>query len=141
MTSDSAAVYWLILATSLTSVITTLLYLFQKCCSNCWGNISSVCFQNFAAALELRDMPVSAKVFQEVLGVVKQWHIQSFEDVKVDGQLALEHDGAADPVARYCLQYCAKSEVRWGEVVSFVRGPSFAERLAAKLSKSTARQR
>ena len=55
MQTDNAAVYWLILATSISSVTTAILYLFQRCCGEFWGNISSVCFQNFAASLEIRE--------------------------------------------------------------------------------------
>ena len=53
--NDNAAIYWLILATSISSVTTALLYLFQRCCGNCWGNIGNVCFQIFATVLELRE--------------------------------------------------------------------------------------
>ena len=53
--TDNAAVYWLILMTSISSVTTALLYLFQRCCGEFCGNISSVCFQKFASSLELRE--------------------------------------------------------------------------------------
>jgi len=53
--NDNAVVYWLILTTSVSSVTTAILYLFQYCFGQFWGNISSVCFQNFAASLELRE--------------------------------------------------------------------------------------
>ena len=52
---DNAAVYWLILATSISSTTTAILYLFQKCCGRCWGNISSVWFQSFAESLDIRE--------------------------------------------------------------------------------------
>ena len=32
-----------------------LLYLFQRCCGNCWGNIGNIWFQSFASSLELRE--------------------------------------------------------------------------------------
>jgi len=51
----NAVVYLLILMISVSSVITELLYLFEYCCGQFWGNISSVCFQLFAASLELRE--------------------------------------------------------------------------------------
>ena len=53
--NDNAAIYWLILATSISSVTSALLYLFQRCCGNCWGNIGNVWFQFFASSLELRE--------------------------------------------------------------------------------------
>ena len=55
MRTDNAAVYWLVLATSISSVTTAILYLFQRCCGNCWRNIGAVCFQRFATSLELRE--------------------------------------------------------------------------------------
>ena len=53
--TKNATVYWLILAASISSVTSAILYLFQKCCGQVWGNINSVCFQSFATSLELRD--------------------------------------------------------------------------------------
>ena len=53
--NDNAAVYWLILVTSISSVTSALLYLFQRCCGNCSGNIANVCFQIFANSLEVRE--------------------------------------------------------------------------------------
>ena len=53
--NNDSAVYWLILATSISSITTAVLYLFQKCCGQFWGNIGNVCFQSFAARLELRE--------------------------------------------------------------------------------------
>ena len=50
-----AAIYWLVVATGLSSVTSTILYLFQRCCGQFWGNVSSVCWQRFAASLELRE--------------------------------------------------------------------------------------
>ena len=53
--NDNAAIYWLILATCISSVTSALLYLFQRCCGNCWGNIGNVCFQLFANSLDLKQ--------------------------------------------------------------------------------------
>ena len=53
--NDNGAIFWLILATSISSITSALLYLFQKCCGNCWSNVGSVCFQTFATFLELDE--------------------------------------------------------------------------------------
>lgn len=53
--NDNAGIYWLILATSISSMTTAVLYLFQKCCGTCWGNMGHVFFQFFARSLELRE--------------------------------------------------------------------------------------
>ena len=58
---DNDAVYWLIIATSISSVTSALLFLFQKCCGQFWGNVDALWFQRFAAWLELRS-----ETFQEV---------------------------------------------------------------------------
>ena len=54
METNNTAIYWLIITASISSIIRALLYLFQRCCGQYWGNIHNVCFQNFAASLELR---------------------------------------------------------------------------------------
>ena len=72
--NGDAAVYWLILATSISSVTSAILYLLQKCCGECWGNINSVCFQIFAASLELREetfhqvtnLLIIPRIFQQI---------------------------------------------------------------------------
>ena len=80
--NDNAAVYWLILATSISSVTTAILYLFQRCCGQFWSNISSVCFQNFAAVLELRE-----ETFNQVTNLLifprifQQLQLQTFKVV------------------------------------------------------------
>ena len=61
MQSDNAAVYWLILATSISSVTTAVLYFLQRSCGEFWGNACSVCFQKFASLLDLRE-----ETFQQV---------------------------------------------------------------------------
>ena len=78
--NNDFAIYWLILATSISSITTAVLYLFQKCCGQFWGNISSVCFQRFAACLELRE-----ESFNEVTNLLifprifQQLHLQTFK--------------------------------------------------------------
>ena len=80
MPDDNAAVYWLILATSISSVTTTLLYIFQKCFGQFWGNMSTLCFQSFAASLELRE-----ETFHQVTNllifprILQQLRLQSFK--------------------------------------------------------------
>ena len=74
---DNAAVYWLILATSITSVTSAILFLLQKCCGEFWGNMHALCFQKFAAMLELR-----AETFREVT------NMSTFP--RILGQLGLE---------------------------------------------------
>ena len=82
MQSDNAAVYWLILATSISSVTTAILYLLQRCCGEFWGNICSVCFQNFAASLDLRE-----ETFHQVTNLLifprifQQLQLQTFKVV------------------------------------------------------------
>ena len=77
---DNAAVYWLIFATSISSLTTTVFYLFQKCCGNFWTNVSNVCFQNFAACLGLRE-----ETFHEVTNlctiprIFEQLHLHTFK--------------------------------------------------------------
>ena len=53
--NDNEAIYWLIAATSISSVTSALIYLCQKCCGQCWQNIGNVGFQVFAAWLGLRE--------------------------------------------------------------------------------------
>ena len=55
MQLDNSGVFWLSLVTIVTSLLSTVLYLFQKCCGQCWGNISNVCYQKCAKALKLRQ--------------------------------------------------------------------------------------
>ena len=65
MVYDNSPVFWLILATSISSVTTAILYLFQRCCGNCWSNVGSLCFQRFATSLELR-----AETFNQVTNLL-----------------------------------------------------------------------
>jgi hypothetical protein len=55
MQDNNAAVYWLILATSISGVTSTFLYLLSRCCGTCWSNIGSIGFQSFASSLDLRE--------------------------------------------------------------------------------------
>ena len=97
MQSDNAAVYWLILATSISSVTTAILYLFQRCCGEFWGNISSVCFQNFCASFDLREetfhQVTNLLVFPRIL---QQLQLQSFKAI-------WNHDANAQ--TRDCVQW------------------------------------
>ena len=80
MENDNAAIYWLILATSISSVTTAMVYLFKKCCGQIWANIGSICFQNFAASLELRE-----ETFKQVTNLLifprifQQLQLQTFK--------------------------------------------------------------
>ena len=77
--NDNSAVYWLILATSISSLTSAIFYIFQRSCSTCWGNISSICFQKFAECLEIRE-----ETFHEVTNLnsfprmLQQLQLQSF---------------------------------------------------------------
>ena len=55
MVHDNDAVYWLILATCISSVTTAILYFFQHSCGVCWSNAASLCFQRFATSLDIRQ--------------------------------------------------------------------------------------
>ena len=55
MQADNVAIYWLVLTASISNLTAAILYLFQKSCGQFWGNISSVCYQKFAAPLDLRE--------------------------------------------------------------------------------------
>ena len=55
MAKDDAAVYWLIIATSISALTSTFLYILGRCCGTCWSNASSVGFQAFAQWLDIRE--------------------------------------------------------------------------------------
>ena len=97
MQSDNAAVYWLILATSISSVTTAILYLFQRSCGEFWGNISRVCFQNFCASCDLREetfhQVTNLLVFPRIL---QQLQLHSFKAI-------WNHDANAQ--TRDCVQW------------------------------------
>ena len=114
MVYDNAAVYWLILATSISSVTTAILYFFQRCCGNCWSNVGSLCFQRFATLLELRQ-----ETFNQVTNLLifprifQQLGLETFKVV-------WNHDANAQ--TRDCVQwgwFClpAKSYFRYVLVV------------------------
>ena len=80
--NDNGAIFWLILATSISSITTAVLYLFQKCCGNCWSNVGSVCFQTFATFLDLHE-----ETFYQVTNlltlprILQQLELQTFKVV------------------------------------------------------------
>ena len=55
METSNTAVYWLIITTSIGSIMRALLYLFQRCCGQFGGNIGNVCYQKCAKSLGIRQ--------------------------------------------------------------------------------------
>ena len=55
METSNTAVYWLIITTSIGSIMSALLYLFQRCCGQFGGNIGNVCYQKCAKSLGIRQ--------------------------------------------------------------------------------------
>ena len=49
------AAYWLVIATSISALTSTALYILGRCCSGLCSNIGSVCFQAFAKRLDIRE--------------------------------------------------------------------------------------
>ena len=82
MQSGNAAVYWLILATSISSVTTAILYLLQRSCGEFWSNPCSVCFQKFAASLDLReDTFLQVTNLLTLPRIFQQLELKTFRDV------------------------------------------------------------
>ena len=46
-------------------------------------------------------MPYTASAFQRIMCLVKHWWLQGFEDMRVDGQLALAYDDARQTMVEY----------------------------------------
>ena len=55
MEKDSVAAYWLVIATSISALTSTALYILGRCCAGFCSNVSSVCFQAFAKRLDIRE--------------------------------------------------------------------------------------
>ena len=78
--STNSAVFWLILATSISSITSALLYLLQGCCGQFWHNVNSICFQHFARSLEIRK-----EYFHQTTNlltlprILQQLQLQSFQ--------------------------------------------------------------
>ncbi len=51
-------------------------------------------------------MPTAAKDFQVVLSIVKEWYMQSFCELLVNGQFAIEDTDRQ--LIRYVTRYCSK---------------------------------
>ena len=55
MEKDEVAVYWLVIATSISALTSAVLYILGRCCAGFASNVGSVCFQAFAKRLDIRE--------------------------------------------------------------------------------------
>ena len=95
--NNNEAIYWLILVTSISSMTSGLLYWFQRCCGNCWGNIGNVCYQTFAPSLEIREETLDRVTnLYTIPRILQQLGLQTFKVI-------WNHDANAQ--AGDCVQY------------------------------------
>ena len=77
---DNAAVYWLIFVTSVSSITSTVLYLFQKCCGNFCTNVHNICFQKVAACLGIREETFHVVTnLWSIPRIFEQLHLRTFK--------------------------------------------------------------
>ena len=76
---DDRFIQWWILSICVSSVITTGLYLLQRCGGNCLQNVVAVLFQYFAAKLEIREETFNQVTNQLTFPrMLQQLELQSF---------------------------------------------------------------
>ena len=148
--NDNGAIFWLILATSISSITTAVLYLFQKCCGNCWSNVGSVCFQTFANVLELDE-----ETFYKVTNLLtlprifEQLELQTFKvvwnhDANAQTGDYVQYGWLRLPTKSYVLAFLAVCGVTHYAYIPFdlktveVVGPAHAIRMLIDLSNEAA---
>ena len=94
---DNSAIYWLILATGISGLTSSLLYLCQRSCTDYWHNVGSICWQRLSSLAGLRE-----ETFQQVTNLLifprifEQLGLQTF-------QMIWKHDANAQ--TRDCVQW------------------------------------
>ena len=54
---------------------------------------------------------MKAREFQVVLSIIKEWYLQSFSALFVNGQLAIQD--TSYKLIRYVSLYCSKPQIEW----------------------------